>query len=69
LEFKGSIDAAGVLFITCRHLSAMFLHHVGLKIDTRTKHNKFAGLATRVGTWVVRLLKVLLLRMMEIRYW
>jgi hypothetical protein len=47
----------------------MLFHHVGLKIDPRTKHNKFAGLATRVRTWVVRLLKVLLLEMRTIRYW
>ena len=50
LEFKGSIDAACVLFIACRHLSAVLIHHVGLKIDTRTKYNEFVGLASRVGT-------------------
>lgn len=68
LEFEGCIDAAGVLFIARRHFGTMFIHHVGLKIDSRTKHNEFAGLATRVGTWVVRLLKMLLLKTRSIRY-
>jgi hypothetical protein len=36
---------------------------MGLEVNPRTKHNKFAGLAVRVGTWVVRLLKVLLQRL------
>lgn len=47
----------------------MLIHHMGLKIDTRTKHNKFAGLTTRVGTWVVCLLEVLLLKTKMIGHW
>lgn len=62
LEFERSINTAGVLSIARGHLSTVFFYHMDLKIDLRTKHNEFVRLASRVETWVMRLLKVALLR-------
>jgi len=53
LEFKGSIDTTGIFFIARRHLGAVLLHHMGLKVDLRTKHDEFSRLAGRIGTWVM----------------
>jgi hypothetical protein len=58
LELKGGIDATGIFLVTRRHLGTMLLYHVGLKVDLRTKHDKFCRLADRIGTWVMRPLKM-----------
>jgi hypothetical protein len=62
LELKGGIDTTGILLIARRHLGTMLIYHVSLKIDLRTKHNKFSRLADGIGTWVMRPLKVQFLK-------
>jgi len=62
LKFKGGVDATGVFFIARRHLGSVLFYHVNLKIDLRTKHNEFLRLTDRIGTWVMRLLKVFFLQ-------
>jgi hypothetical protein len=64
-EFERSVDATGVFFIARRHLRAVLLYHVSLKIDLRAKHDEFARLADGIEAWMVRLLKVFLLRTMR----
>lgn len=64
-EFERSVDATGVFFVARRHLRAVLFYHVNLKVDLRTKHDEFARLADRIETWMMRLLKVFLLRTCE----
>jgi hypothetical protein len=55
-------------FIAQRHLRAVLFYHVSLKIDLRSKHDEFARLAGGIEAWVMRLLKVFLLRTMRRRF-
>jgi len=58
LELKDGIDTTSILLIARRHLGSMLLYHMSLKVDLRTKHDKFSRLADRIETWVMRPLKV-----------